>query len=322
MKITNTLRRTLGDNNILVKCGSSLVNEIFCLISLFSPTLNCNLRYFYNYGKLLNIRKPGSFIDKCNWYKIHIVNKYDIFRICSDKYAVRKYLEFQGCDRILNELIAVYSHIDDIDWSSLPERYVIKINDGCGYYLICTDSSKFDTEKARKKLKKWWKEHKYLLYAEMQNKAHERKIIIERYIEGPNGAKQPIDYKIYCFNGTPKAILCVWDRDSKMKELFMSPEWEYISPAYSPDNKVKGANNGTLPPRPQNLDDMLSYAIKLSKPFPFVRCDFYQSNYGVVFGELTFTAAGGMFTSQTDPQKLDMNKLFQVPCDFDDFVIK
>ena len=31
MKITNTLRRTLGDNNILVKCGSSLVNEIFCL---------------------------------------------------------------------------------------------------------------------------------------------------------------------------------------------------------------------------------------------------------------------------------------------------
>ncbi len=322
MKIGNALRRLLGNDNFLIKSGSLIINEFFCLASRISPKLNCKLRYRYNYGRKLNIDNPQSFIEKCSWYKVNIVNKHEIFRTCSDKYAVRDYIKSHGCDNLLNELIAVYDRVEDIEWEKLPNRYVIKLNDGCGYYLICTDKTKFDIKTAKKKLKKWWKEHNYLLYAEMQNKASKRRIVIEKYIEGPNGAKQPIDYKIYCFHGVPSAILCVWDRDSTTKELFMSPDWIFISAAYSPDHKVKGENNGSLPPKPKNLSEMLEYAKKLSKPFPFVRCDFYQSSDGPVFGELTFTAAGGMFTSQPDPSVLDLNQLFHVPCKFNDFDVK
>ena len=322
MKLGNTLRRILGDSNIFVKSGSILINEFFCLVSMFSPELNCKLRYRYNYGKKLNINQPQSFIEKCNWYKVNVVNKHNIFRTCSDKFAVREYIKSQGCGVLLNELIAVYDSIEKIEWDKLPNKFVIKLNDGCGYYIICTDKTKFDIDSAKRKLYKWWKEHNYLLYAEMQNKATKRRIIIEKYIEGLNGEKQPIDYKVYCFHGVPSAILCVWDRDSTTKELFMSPEWEFISAAYSPDYKVKGRNGGSLPPRPRDLSEMLEYAKKLSKPFPFVRCDFYQSSDGPVFGELTFTAAGGMFTSQTDTYVLDMNQLFHVPCEVIDFNVK
>lgn len=321
MKIGSKLRTKLGDNNFFVKIGSTIINEFFCLVSVCSPSLNCRLRYRYIYGKKLSIDNPNNFIEKCSWYKVNIVNKNEIFRACSDKYLVRKYIKSQGCSELLNDLIAVYDDVDAIKWDELPESFVIKLNDGCGYYIICDDKSKFDVELAKHKLKKWWKEHKYLLYAEMQNKASKRRIIIEKYIKGPNGAKQPIDYKIYCFDGIPSAILCVWDRDSNAKELFMSPEWNYLSPAYSPDNKIKGKNDGGIPPKPQNLDEMLAYAKILSKPFPFVRCDFYQSDHGPIFGELTFTAAGGMFTSQTDPEILDMNTLFHVPCDFQNITI-
>ena len=134
-------------------------------------------------------------------------------------------------------------------------------------------------------------EHQYLLYAEMQNKATKRRVLIEKYIHGPNGSKQPIDYKVYCFHGVPVAVLCVWDRDSQMKELIMPADWQFISAAYSPDYKVKGENGGSLPPKPWSLDDMIMYASKLSAPFPFVRCDFYQTDDGPIFGELTFTAA-------------------------------
>lgn len=322
MELTKSLKGKLGENNLIVKASRVFINEFFCAISLISPKLNCKLRYRYNYGKKLNIDNPETFIEKCNWYKINIVNKNEIFRLCSDKLAVRSYLHDRGCDGILNNLLGVYENVDDIEFDKLPEKFVLKINDGCGYYIICTDNSRFNEEEAKIKLKKWWKEHNYLLYAEMQNKARKRRIIAEEYIEGENGAKQPTDYKVYCFNGIPCAILCVWDRDKTVKELFMSPQWDFISEAYGPDFIKKGQTINNIPKKPKDLEIMLEYARKLSSPFPFVRCDFYQSNKGVIFGELTFTAAGGMFTAQTDPKIMDMKKLFKVPCDFHDIKIK
>ncbi len=320
MSLRSTIVQSFGSSYLMTMIRAA-INESFCLISLISPLLNCKLRHLYCYGKCLNVRHPKTFIEKCSWYKINIVNKYSIFRICSDKYLVRDYLKYKKCDEIANDLLAVYDCVDDIKWDVLPDKFVVKINDGCGYYIICSNKKLFDVDSAKRKLKKWWKEHRYLLYAEMQNKATKRRIIIEKYIEGANGAKQPTDYKIYCFNGEPKAILCVWDRDSEMKELFMSPDWVFLSPAYSPSLDIKGKNKDTFPPKPINLKEMLSYAKRLSSPFPFVRCDFYQADTGPIFGELTFTAAGGMFTSQTDPNVLDMAELFHVPCEFKDIFL-
>lgn len=45
---------------------------------------------------------------------------------------------------------------------------------------------------------------------------------------------------------------------------------------------------------------MYEYAKKLSKPFKFVRVDFYNYNGKVIFGELTFTPAGCTSTSYID----------------------
>lgn len=320
--IRERVKSILSNNTRISKTIRKMINEGFCLVSLISPKINCVLRYRYAYGKSLNINHPTTFIEKCNWYKVNIVNKYSIFRVCSDKYAVRSYVKQKGCGETLNRLIAVYDRIDDINFDVLPEKYVIKLNDGSGYYIICTDRNLFDENEAKSRLKKWWNEHNYLLYAELQNKAKKRKILIEEYLGGYNGSKQPIDYKIYCFNGIPKAILCVWDRDSKTKELFMDPEWNYISEAYDDNLECKGDSRKKSIPKPKDLEAMLKYARILSNPFPFVRCDFYQTDNGPIFGELTFTAAGGMFTSQTDPKVLDMSKLLQIPCNFRDIKLK
>jgi hypothetical protein len=46
--------------------------------------------------------------------------------------------------------------------------------------------------------------------------------------------------------------------------------------------------------KPECLDEMITYAKKLSEGIPFVRVDFYDFNGKVVFGELTFTPAGGV----------------------------
>ena len=52
--------------------------------------------------------------------------------------------------------------------------------------------------------------------------------------------------------------------------------------------------------KPDNINEMYEYAKKLSKPFKFVRVDFYNYNGKVIFGELTFTPAGCTSTSYID----------------------
>ena len=44
--------------------------------------------------------------------------------------------------------------------------------------------------------------------------------------------------------------------------------------------------------KPENLEEMIRYAEKLSKAFPFVRVDLFSEDSRIIFGELTFTPTG------------------------------
>ena len=46
--------------------------------------------------------------------------------------------------------------------------------------------------------------------------------------------------------------------------------------------------------KPACFEKLMDCASKLTKPFPFVRADFYVINNQVYFGELTFTPAAGL----------------------------
>ena len=47
------------------------------------------------------------------------------------------------------------------------------------------------------------------------------------------------------------------------------------------------------PDKPDNLDEMLEVARKLSKAFKYVRVDLYEIDGNVKFGEMTFTPMSG-----------------------------
>lgn len=51
---------------------------------------------------------------------------------CADKYRVREYLEEKGYGDLLNPIIGVYDDVEKIDWDSLPQKFAIKFNVGCG----------------------------------------------------------------------------------------------------------------------------------------------------------------------------------------------
>lgn len=261
------------------------------VLTLLSPRLNTEVVYYFKFGKRINLKKPQTLDEKIQWLKLNTYYKNQLVTQCADKYAVRAYIERCGCGEILNELYGVYDKVEDIPWGSLPKQFVIKWNFGCGQNLICFDKDKLDVDLAKRKLKRWYKEHSifYLPYSEMQYKGIPPRLVCEKLIETEDG-ELPVDYKLYCFNGKADCVLVCTNRQSGHPDYyFFDREWKLKR--YNKKGKA-APTNFTLP-KPVNLELLFDYADKLSKPFPFVRADFYLEKGKVTFGELTFTPCGG-----------------------------
>ena len=121
-------------------------------------------------------------------------------------------------------------------------------------------------------------------------------IIVERLLEDASHINNSInDYKIFCYDGKPEYVICISDRYSdRCNHLVYDTNW----------NKVHVVSEGARieedAPRPQNLDEMLQIAAKLSEDFPFARVDLYSLEGKVYFGEITFYPWSGYMEFEPD----------------------
>ena len=120
----------------------------------------------------------------------------------------------------------------------------------------------------------------------------------------------PEDYKVYCFHGIPKYIMvCVGrEKGGHPKFYFFDENWELArinrdSKAAPKDFKID---------KPACFDKLMDCARKLSKPFPFVRADFYIIGEKVYFGELTFTPAGGLDSGRLRETDIMMGEMLDI----------
>ena len=121
-----------------------------CILTLISPRLNTMVVYYFKFKKRINLKYPKTLDEKIQWLKLNTYYKNPLVTQCADKYAVRTYIEKCGCKEILNELYGVYDRVEEIPWDSLPNKFVIKWNFGCGQNLICFDKQKLNIEQAKK----------------------------------------------------------------------------------------------------------------------------------------------------------------------------
>lgn len=253
------------------------------------PEFYAKTHYLIRFKKKLNLRNPASFNEKIQWLKFNELND-DIYTMCADKYKVRDYLISKGCGDILNELYGVYDNPQDIDYDALPEKFALKCNHGAGYNIICDDKSSLDIEKTNKKLNEWLKQDYSANFVEPQYKKIDRKILCEKYIENERGGF-PDDYKFYCFNGIPYAVMVCVGREKG------TPKFYYFDMNWNPlpfEDTIDLINEDHSLKMPDGFNKMKVCAIKLASSFKFVRADFYLLNGEVIFGELTFTPSAGL----------------------------
>ena len=259
------------------------------LLTWLSPRLNIQFFFHRCHKRFANLKHPQTLDEKIQWMKLHYYKDNALVYQCADKYRVREYVRDCGLEHILNELYATYHSAAEIPWEELPDQFVLKWNFGCGGNVICTDKSQLDRTKAVSELNYFQKIKAHLLAAEPQYKM-EKVLLCEKLIETADGSA-PVDYKFYCFNGVAKYVLCCVGRGEREKPAFYFFDRSW---------KLQRLNRSSLHlpddfsvPKPDGIDQLFDYAETLSKPFPFVRADFYLENGKAYFGELTFTPGGG-----------------------------
>lgn len=258
---------------------------IFNLLNMASPTFATKMIHFHRTKTWPDLENPKDFNEKLQWLKLN--EDQDARAVCADKYAVYDYVRNNHDPSILNRLIAVYDDPSQIKWDDLPRKFAMKCTHGSGSNIITTNKDELDKHDVEKKLRKWLGQK----YGRMSLEPHydliQPRIIVEEYIETDAGLL-PLDYKIYCFNGLAKLVLVCSERENGLKLDFFDMEWRRLAIGHKQDQST------TEIAKPACFEQMVAHAEALSKPFTFVRIDFYDKDGSPVFGEMTFTPAANM----------------------------
>lgn len=258
--------------------------------SLWPDSTYLRIVYFLHMGKRLDLKNPTSYTEKINWLKINDIHPE--YSGLTDKYEVKHFVNRRlGTDIHTIRTLGVWNSFEDIDFESLPDSFVLKTTNGGGNtaVVICKDKKSLDIEDARTKLRlsdssdsyKWSREYTYLNIRP--------RIIAEEYIEAPDNELS--DYKIFCFDGTPKFLFVGTERQKKGEDV----KFDFYDTDFNHLALKNGHENAKVAPtRPDNFDKMLEIASQLSQGMKHVRVDLYNVNGHIYFGELTFFHFAGL----------------------------
>lgn len=251
--------------------------------------------YSYKMGKKINLDHPVLFTEKIQWLILYdnTPQKTEL----ADKYLVRNWIASQIGEEYLIPLLGVWDNFESIDFSKLPEKFVLKCNHGSGYNYIVENKYEMNHKKAKKKFGNWMKVNfAFCVTLELQYANIPKKIIAEQYIKQLDG--NLLDYKVHCFMGEPRYIQVIGDRDLARHtgaQMIFDAMWN--EQAWSLGDYPKFTRKIQCP---EILEQMLDVSRKLSHGFVYVRIDFYIVENELKFGEMTFTPGGGIYRYNKD----------------------
>lgn len=278
--------------------------------SLFFLPDKMYIRLYYRLrtGRKLNMKNPETFNEKIQWMKFNY--RFPLQSVVSDKLLVRDYVRKKVGEKYLIPLLGKWERFDEIDFQRLPSQFVLKCNHDSGGLVVCRNKQKLDYKKTKRKIERSLKSNFYTVGREYQYRNIKPVILCEKFIS-ENG-KVPVDYKIYCFNGKPDVMLVCRNRFShdshKAEYLFYDQNWNFL-PWIKGDERKKDPKL----PKPENMEEMMEVARKLSEDFIYARVDLYNVNGKIYFGEITLSPNSGFYSGLTEETDRRLGDKIQIP---------
>jgi hypothetical protein len=261
----------------------------------------------------LNLISPQSYTEKLQWLKLYdsTMEKSN----WADKIIAKKLVADRiGPEYVIPMIAGPYNTFDEILFTNLPEKFVLKTNHGSGTVCVVKDKNKFlhssDFYVSRAKFNAWMK----INYAfddgfELHYQNIIPAIFAEEYIEPREGGSM-LEYRFYCFDGEP--YYCDIQRrisSTLFSRNMYDMNWNHLDVTFGVGHCIKTEAE----PIPEDFDEMKRIARVLSAGFPTVRVDLNHLSDRILFGEMTFTGSSGFM--QIDPANFDyeMGKLLKLP---------
>ena len=261
--------------------------------------------YKYRLNGKLDLNNPKTFNEKLQWLKLY--DRKEIYTKMVDKYEAKEYVASIIGNEYIIPTVGIFNTFDEINFDTLPTRFVIKCTHDSGGLTVVTDKKSINVKEMRKIINKHLHRNFYYLNREWPYKNVKPRIIIEKYMEDSE-AKELRDYKFFCFNGKVEFFKIDFDR-------FIEHRANY----YDTDGKLLHFGETICPPNynkkiemPVNLNKMIELAQKLSANIPFLRVDFYEVNGKIYFGELTFFPAAGFGRFTDDSADLKLGNMLDI----------
>jgi len=245
-------------------------------------------------------------------YKI-AYDRRPLLALWADKVEVRTYVKDTVGESYLNEVFISTNKMSEIDFAALPREFAFKPSHGSGAgvfvhegadkdallpvniddlewrdkFHIHPDSVDFD---ALRKIGEKWLTMRYENnnpWFEWAYQGVEARVLVERYLKNQDGST-PTNFLFYTFAGEPKYVI-IFNVFTGFRAI-VDTKWEYIEIETKTWSLAKREE---IPAKPNNFDELVAVASKLSGGVDFVRVDLYDVNEKIIFGEMTNYPGGG-----------------------------
>lgn len=261
------------------------------------------LKMYYRFfiGRKLDLDHPKGYNEKLQWLKLHDRNT-EYSRLV-DKYQAKQIAaKIIGEEYIVPVVGGPWKSIDDIETDKLPQKFVLKVSHDSGGVVICNDKKNFDWKKAKRKLKRALKSNYYYVGREWPYKNIVPCIFAEEYLDIQDESGL-IDYKFMCFDGIPRVMFTVTERNKGTKVDFFDMNFNHLPIVRHYPNSQKEIK------KPEQFELMKELSRKLAQDFPHVRIDFYEIEGKIYFGEWTFYPGNGLEEFDSYEDDLELGKM-------------
>jgi|SRR5690625_3159288 len=258
-------------------------------------------------GYKLDLDNPQTYNEKLQWLKLYYRNP--LYPKFVDKYEFKEYAQEIIGEQFIIPTYGIWDKFEDIDFDKLPNQFVLKTTHDQGGVVVCKDKRQLDFKKAEEKINKHLS-RKNLFYRmrEWPYKFVKPRIIAEELlnVEDEFGLK---DYKFYCFNGEPKVLYVSYGRQGNETYFdFYDIKFNKLNIRRPGFTQPKG-----LMEKPENYEQMVELAKKLSAKEPHVRIDFYNINGEIKLGEYTLFQGGGMMPFYPEKWDYELGSYLKLP---------
>ena len=249
-----------------------------------SDRLFIQLMFWNKNRRWLNLDNPRTLMEKINWLRLN--HDFRRFAPLADKYAVREHVGKTIGQQYLNKIYGEYQDAEEILYTDLPERFVLKATHGSEMNYFCWDKRTEDLNQLRQICRSWLLQNFYWEARDPVYLDITPRIICEAMLsESP--VNSIVDYKFFCYDGNPMCIQVDFDRHIAHKQNFYDLAWR-LQPY-----RMSFPPHPEPVPKPATLEEMIQVAKLLSAGLPFVRIDLYSVRDRVLFGEYTFIPSSG-----------------------------